>query len=280
MLFLGNWLRAFGSSFVSSLVFVAVVKCALIALVALWTRRLIPAGNSLDRVSVLLLLATAPPVLLHVLPANNEMAAFLSMCGLVLAFLFRSPYAYAAAGVLLAMAAYTNFFHVYLVLSATLLVALVRRAWPSLSGMFLLGLSLTCGVFTWLGYYPWLTLLVGAQREAEYRSGISYDLLTSVLEYSYLGAPLLIVLGVSLLRSLKSVESALDRRWMVAILLAIGLGAYHMYGVTVAQRYLIGFFFLLTPLVVKFLSDLGLRRSQAYVIPLSNLGFTFLVTFL
>jgi hypothetical protein len=279
ILFLANWFKIFGQTTYSALLFVLAVKCALLATVGIWTLRLIPAVRSLDRISVLLVFATAPPVLLHVFPANNEMATLLSLCGIMIAFTLSNLVAYIGGGALILFAAYTHFLYVYLGIFSVILFIPARSAWKRhLSLGLALGMGSTFGVFTWLGYYPWLTYLVGSAFETEYRAGIPYDTLTAFLEYSYLGTPLIILSVLSLVR-LAGIRSRLERRWMMAVALSLAVAIYHVFGLTNGQRYLIGFFLLMTPILAKCTIDLKLRQSQAHAIPLAGLAFISLVIF-
>ena len=281
VIFLANWFELFGQTTYSALAFVLVVKWVLLTIAAIWVGQLLPIPNSQDRTAILMLFATAPPVLLHNFPANNDMATLLSMIGIALAFTLSTLPAYLGAGVLIGLAAYTHFFHTYLIAFALALFIFSKPAWKSGKIIALgSGMGLTFGVFTWLGYYPWLTYLTGRQFESEFRDRmevINRDLSTSIFEYSYLGIPLIILFVLSIRHC--RLRARLENRWMIAVVLTIGVGAYTMFGFTNGQRYLIGFFFLLTPLLGKTIIALELRQNQIHVIPLVGIAFTALVVF-
>lgn len=275
VVFLGSWIQVFGPSTYSVQLFVLTVKCALLILAYLWIVPLLPATASLERTTLLLALATAPPILLHPFPANNEIASLLSMLGIAMVYRKRALLRSVCAGGFLGLASYTQFFNVYLLFFVLALSAFSGPIWRNrrLVGL-LIGMACIFAVFTVLGYYPWLTYLTGAEFETHFRSGRTHDFLTGILEYAYLGIPLALLSILSVWRILCHHE----RDLMLAIVLTLLTCAYHMFGYANGQRYLIGFVFMLTPILAASLAELKLSHGQAYSIPLAGLLFTALVT--
>ena len=280
---LAGWLSLFGRSRTATQAFELFIKCCLIIVSTIWAWQYVPPEATLNRVAASLLLTTAPPVMLFVIPHANELAALLALTAFALGCKVRGArrfLAYGAAGGLLAAAAYTSFFYVLVLLAAFSMLALSKTAWRgSLPVASAAGTGLVFTGFVARGYYPWLTYLTGSQVVHYYRLSHPVDALSAALDFAYFGFPLLLVTGLGLL-GVTRLGDKLAQSWMVAAAIALAAGTYQALALVATSRYLIGLFFLLVPLLASTVHNLNLTKSQVLLIPLSNFAFVLLILFL
>jgi len=283
-LVLAGWLRVFGASRISAQWFELCLKLLVIILAAWWIWQRIPKGEMLSRIVVFLLLSTAPPVILFFEPHANELATIFA----VLAFMILEKSAHShhrialniVAGVLLAFAAYTNFFNMLLLIVMLAVFALSKEAWRSWIFPGVLGGSaLVILVFCFIGYYPWLTYVTGSHLTYYYRLSNPFDLLSSVLDFLYFGFPLLLITILSLFAS-RRVDNRFISICTIGVLITLVIGVYQSFALASTSRYLMGMLFLLLPVICISMSRLNFTLRQAMIIPIVNYMFVLMVLFL
>ncbi len=281
---LAAWMTVFGASRLSAQCFEIAVKLAMLAAAFLLAVRLIDSQDSLGRATLAALLATAPPIILFNIPHANELATLLVLIGLIVGTAEGAGFGRLfVAGVFLAAAAYTNLFYVVLAAVAALLLGVVatrQRRFAQFLG-FVFGSGCVCLIFAALGYYPWLTYLTGSRLAYQFRLHNQVDTLSAILDYVYIGIPLLVLTGIGLLKFLSG-RSQLARLspWLVAGLAALALGVTQSFGLQASSRYLIGILFVLAPFPALAISTLRPSRLQALMIPMVNMLFVSLVLYL
>ena len=282
---LAAWLALFGRSRLAALAFELFVKCCLIAAGVTWSWRHIPANDTLNRTAMALLLATSLSTFLFVMPHANELAALLSLGAFALGSEVgnRRPVVYLVSGILLTMAAYTSFFNSLVLISVLGVLAVSRSVsnarLPIASAITAGGAGLVFAGFFVLGYYPWLTYLTGTQVTRYYHLSHPYDLASSLLDYGYLGLPLLLVTALGLL-GLTRLHSTPVLPWMVAALLGLAACCYQSFGLGAGARYLTGLFFLLVPLIAHIIRRLSLSVLKVAMIPMASISLAMLLLFL
>lgn len=280
---LAVWLGLFGRSRLAAMAFEWFLKVWLAVGATLWAWRHIPAEDTLSRAAVSLLLATAPSFLLVIEPHGHELAALLALMAFVLGIEVRGRWrwlAFGLSGVLLAAAAHTNFLYIFEALAVLGTLSVSRASWRRRLPLALaMGAGLVFCVSTVLGYFPWLTYLTGTQVTHYYRLEHPVDTFSAVLDVIYLGFPLLLTAGLGLL-GVARLRGEPMLSWMTAAAITLVVGVCTTFGLMAIGRYLVGMFFLLTPLLASTLRSLNLSRGRALVVPLANLAFVAVVLFL
>lgn len=266
------WLKLFGQSHLAATAYVLFVRYCLIIGTIYWALRYIPSVETLNRIAIAFLLATAPRMLSVIIPHPNELATLLALGAVVMAtseMIRRRFIAYLLSGMLLAGAAYVNFCFVIVGLIVTGILILSKEAWrKKLPVAFLIGEGIVVIFFMILGYYPWLTFLTGNQITYYNQSVMSKFFLHGLAGFIAISIPLLLITFLSLGR-LDKMRGSITQIWMVACISALFVYSYIIFPYP-PSRYLIGMFFLLIPLLSLTIRELQLSVYQVMMIPVTN----------
>jgi hypothetical protein len=266
------WLNLFGQSHLAATAYALVVRYCLIVGTIYWALRYIPSDETLNRMAIAFLLASAPRMLSVIIPHPNELATLLALGAVVMATseMIRPRFiAYLLSGMLLAGAAYVNLCFVIAGLIVTGMLILSKEAWrKKLPVAFVIGEGIVVIFFMILGYYPWLTFLTGTQVTYFSKLGLSIISLFAVAGYIGISIPLLMITFLSLGR-LDKMQGSITQIWMVACIIFLFVYSYIIFPIP-PSRYLIGMFFLLIPLLSLTIRELQLSVYQVMMIPVTN----------
>ena len=280
---LAGWLALFGESRTVAFGFELFVKLCLLLAAILWAWTYIPAEESANRLAIAVLLCTAPPVLLFSQPHANELAALFALVGFAIGCASNGAHKWPmhiASGMLLTAAAYTNFLFVVVFIFIMIILLMSKQAWHDrkLIGI-LCGASIVFVTFTSLGYYPWLTYFTGSQSLHYYVLNHMRDVSSSMLDFSYLGFPLILA-SILALFVLPKMREAILMPWMIGVIISLAVSVSMTFGIGSITRYLVGMFFLLAPLLAMTIRCLCLTNAQIAMIPITNFAFVILTVFL
>ena len=269
---LSFWLKLFGTTHFAATAYALFIRYCLIVATIFWAWRYIPADETLNRMAIAFLLATVPRMLTVIIPHPNELATLLALCAVVLGtskITKRRFIAYLLSGMLLAIAAYVNFCFVIVGITVTGALVLSKKAWQEkLPVAFIIGEGIVVIAFIILGYYPWLTCLTGTQVTYYYNLGKNKGLVLAVADFIAISIPLLLITFLSLGR-LARMRGSISHTWITAFIIALVVYGYVIFP-NPPSRYLIGIFFLLTPLLSLTIRELQLSVYQVMIIPAYN----------
>jgi hypothetical protein len=269
---LSFWLKLFGTSHFAATAYALFIRYCLIVITIFWARRYIPTGETLNRMAIAFLLATAPRVLSVIIPHTNELATLLALGAVIIGTsesINRRFIAYLLSGMLLTGAAYINFCFVIVGLTVTGALILSKEAWrEKLPVAFVIGEVIVVIFFMILGYYPWLTCLTGTQATYYYNLAQNRNLLLAVAGFIAISIPLLLITFLSL-GQLAKMRGSITHIWMATCIIALVVYSY-VISPNPPSRYLIGMFFLLIPLLSLTIRELQLSIYQVMMIPATN----------
>jgi hypothetical protein len=267
---LGVWLKIFPFGHWSSEIFMILLEFASIILIFI----LIGKGlKNNERILILLLALITTPVMIRFHnPSAEQLSMLLFLLSTYLIFDIQksSLFKYFFSGLFIGLTFYTKFNIVfYIVIQVIFFVFNSHRVRIKNIVAYIFGILAVVFVFTFLGYYFWLTFLTGFVYSKIYTLQNPVTMVQSFSKILYFG-PTLILLVFLLISDFNKSD---NKTLLAPVLLSLAVTMIYLWDIGTWNRYLVFYLPVLCSYLLMLKRNIDLKTKDILIIPITNFVF-------
>ena len=230
-------------------------------------------------------IVTTPVAILFINPSAEQLAMLLTALSITILLykdLNNSFYLPLLSGLIMGLTFYTKFIVVFYILFqvAALLINFRKITFKPLLG-YIIGLLIVFLIFTYSGYYFWLTILTG-KIVAEFFINANPPITISqmILKLYYFGLPLIVLALYMVYTIFRNYKSIQDKLIFIPLILGIVVYMGMTWKVGSFNRYLYVFVPALFPFLYSGIKDIDFSKRDVIIVPILSLVLLGLILYL